>query len=191
MLVFDVERRIDRNSYVPSGSRSGMAAKVLVVLRHFSFELEEVADREEVLSPEQFATNDEIQAETVIVRIKLGNALGEVRRKEATFVHIPMKPEYSCIKFVSVFSIADFVSQPHEGPILVEVLVDRVLHRLLRVIVQLLFGQATGQLAIRTIDRQIESVFPILGDFIADIAKKPFRVLLAMITKAIANTAHC
>ena len=153
-----------------------MTTKVLVVLRYLSFELEEEAYREDVSLAEQFAARDGVQAETIIIRVKLSNTLGEIRRKEAALFYIPMKPEQSGIELISVFSVANFVSQTHKRPILVKVLLDGVLVRLLRVVVQLLFGQATGQLAIRTIEREIESVFEVLVKFVADVAKKPFRV---------------
>src|SRR5262245_52963282 len=102
MLIFVIKRRFDLTSLVPDRNCSRMATKVLIVLRCLSLELESESDGEIVSPPKQFAGSDGIQAETIIIRVKLSDALGEVRGEKAAFLHISVKPEQSGIELVAV-----------------------------------------------------------------------------------------
>ena len=100
------------------------------------------ANSEDVSPPKELVVGNEIQTEAIIVRIKRGNALPEIRLEEAAFLDVAMKPEQSGVKFMPVVSIADLIGQPNEGPFFVKVFGDRVRIGLPRIVIEFFLGQS-------------------------------------------------
>ena len=60
----------------------------------------------------------------------------------------------------------------------------------MRIVIEFLFGQSAGQLAIHVVEGQIESVFKMVAEFVAHIAENPLGVLRAVFAETVARAAH-